>query len=246
VPEPGPAPATQARFNSTHWSVVLAAGGSSSVAGREALEQLCRTYWQPVYAFIRRTGANGPDAADLTQAFFADLLRDNSFARAERTRGRFRSFLIGALKHFLADEQDRANAVKRGGRAELVSLDSHLAESRYGDATATGEPPDLAYDHAWALSVLDRALKRLREEFDLSGRGPLFDGLKGFLTGDKKSASYAAAAKELRITAGAAKMTVTRMRQRFRPLIRQELAQSVLTAEELDEELRTFAAILRS
>lgn len=233
-------------FTATRWSLVQAAGADTSAVSRNALEELCRAYWQPVYAFIRRTGKGEADAADLTQAFFADFLRDNSFARADRKRGRFRSFLIGAIKHFLADDHDRAMAVKRGGRVEIISLDTHLAEGRYGSDSTVGEPPDTAYDRAWALSVLDRALARLREEFELSGRGALFDGLKGFLTGDKETASYAAAAKDLRITEGAAKMSVTRMRQRFRALVRQELAQTVVTSEELEEELRDFAAILRS
>jgi len=234
-------------FATTRWSLVQAAGASASAVSRNALEELCRTYWQPVYAFIRRTGsAQAADAADLTQSFFANLLTDRSLSRADQERGRFRSFLIGALKHFLADDRDRVQAVKRGGRVDVVSLDVMLAESRYGEPSSTVEPSDRAYDRAWALSVLDKALARLREEFELSGRGTLFDGLKGFLTGNEEVATYAAAARSLRITEGATKMTVTRMRKRFRAIMRHELAQTVVTAEELEEELREFTAILRA
>lgn len=237
----------QPRFATTRWSLVRAAASTNSGVSRDALQELCRTYWQPVYAFIRRAwSSQTADAADLAQGFFADLLSDGSIARANRDIGRFRSFLIGALKHFLMDERDRARALKRGGQVEVVSLDVGLAESRYGELASPVESPDHAYDRAWALSVLDQALRRLREEFEISGRGRLFDELKGFLTGDGRATSYAAAAQGLHLTEGAAKMTVTRMRQRFRAIVRQELAQTVVTAEELEEELRHFAAALRT
>ena len=232
-------------FATTHWSVVLAAGDTASLCGREALEALCRTYWQPIYAFTRRTGANAEDAQDLTQGFFAHLLNGDSLKRADEARGSFRSYLIGALKHFLADAHDRSQARKRGGGIEFVPLDLLLAESRYGVEPVVETTPEAAYDRAWALAVLDRALGRLREEFTLSGRSALFDGLKAFLTGDRAGVTFAAAAARLRITEGAAKMTVTRMRQRFRALVRQELAQTVLTNSELEEELQAFAAALR-
>jgi RNA polymerase sigma-70 factor (ECF subfamily) len=210
-----------------------------------ALEKLCRDYWQPVYAFVRRSGANPEDARDLTQAFFADLLAGDWLQRADHGRGRFRSYLLGVLKHFLADEYDRSQALKRGGGVEFVPIDAVLAESRYGVELASASVPEAAYDRAWALAVLDRALSRLREEFTLSGRAALFDGLKGFLLGDRGDLTFAKVAEELRITEGAAKMTVTRMRQRFRALVRQELAQTVVTSGELDEELQAFAEALR-
>jgi len=232
-------------FPSTHWSVVLAAGDSAASAAPRALENLCCAYWQPVYAFSRRMVANPEDARDLTQAFFADLLSGESLKRADPARGRFRSYLLGALKHFLADEHDRVQARKRGGGIEFVPIDALLAESRYGPEPAIEGTPDAAYDRAWALAVLDRALNRLREEFALSGRAGLFDGLKAFLTGERGGPTFAQVADRLRITEGAAKMTVTRMRQRFGALVRQELAQTVLTNSELDEELQAFAAALR-
>jgi RNA polymerase sigma-70 factor (ECF subfamily) len=224
---------------------VLAAGDSATPAADRALEHLCRGYWQPVYAFCRRTGANSEDARDFTQAFFADLLRSNSLKRADPARGRFRSYLLGALKHFLADEHDRAQARKRGGGIEFIPIDLMLAESRYGLEPASEDLPEASYDRAWALAVLDHALGRLREEFALSGRTVLFDGLKAFLSGDRGDLTFAQVADRLRVTEGAAKMTVTRMRQRLRALVRQELAQTVLTSSELDEELQAFAAALR-
>jgi len=236
-----------AMFPTTHWSVVLAAGDSAEgSSAASALESLCRSYWQPVYAFSRRMGAGAEDARDLTQAFFAELLSGRSLKRADPARGRFRSYLLGALKHFLADEHDRALARKRGGGIEFVPIDAVLAESRYGLEAAVQDAPDAAYDRAWALAVLDRALARLREEFTLSGRAALFDGLKAFLIGDRGDVTFAQAADRLRITEGAAKMTVTRMRQRFRALVRQELAQTVVTSAELEQELKAFAAALRS
>jgi RNA polymerase sigma-70 factor (ECF subfamily) len=222
----------------------VAAGESTGTGTNLALEKLCRDYWQPVYAFVRRSGANPEDARDLTQAFFADLLGGDSLERANPARGRFRSYLLGTLKHFMADEYDRSQALKRGGGIEFVPIDEMLAESRYGLELASQSAPT-AYDRAWALAVLDRALSRLREEFALSGRGVLFDGLKPFLMGDPGDLTFAQAAERLQITEGAAKMTVTRMRQRFRALVRQELAQTVMTSAELEDELQAFADALR-
>jgi len=232
------------QFMTTHWSLVIAARDSQAPGVNEALEQLCRAYWQPVYAFVRRTVSNPEDARDLTQSFFVDLLSDRAFARADPEKGRFRSFLLGALKHFLADEHDRAKARKRGGDIEFVPFDTAVAESRYGADPSTAITPEAQFDRGWAMAVLDRALARLREEFELSGRAVLFDGLKGFLTGDKRAANYAEAAASLRITEGAAKMTVTRMRQRFRAIVRQEIAQTVTTPEQLELELRSFVEAL--
>jgi RNA polymerase sigma factor (sigma-70 family) len=235
---------SHAVFQTTHWSVVLAAGECAGAAAAAALEELCRNYWQPIYAFIRRSGANPEDARDLTQAFFADLLSGDSLERADPARGRFRSYLLGVLKHFLADEYDRSRALKRGGGIEFVPIDVALAESRYSLEAAGQSAPDAAYDRAWALAVLDLGLGRLREEFALSGRAVLFDGLKPFLIGDRGDLTFAQVAERLRITEGAAKMTVTRMRQRFRALVRQELAQTVVTSAELEEELQAFADAL--
>jgi DNA-directed RNA polymerase specialized sigma24 family protein len=233
-------------FRTTHWSVILATQNSQAPDSSEALEQLCRWYWQPVYAFVRRTVSHPEDARDLTQAFFADLIGNRSFARAHPDQGRFRSFLLGALKHFLADEYDRAQARKRGGGVEFVTFDTAVAEARYAPDRQAGGVPDAYFDRGWAFALLDRGLARLRGEFNLSGRSALFDGLKEFLMGGGSAADYAKAAAALRITQGAAKMTVTRMRQRFRAIIRQEIAQTVSTPQDLEEELRSFIEALNA
>jgi RNA polymerase sigma-70 factor (ECF subfamily) len=189
-------------------------------------------------------GSNPEDARDLTQSFFAHLLGRDLVKRADPARGRFRSYLLGSLKRFVGDELDRAQARKRGGGIEFVPIDLVLAESRYGLEPASEAVPEAAYDRAWALAVLDRSLGRLREEFALSGRIALFDGLKAFLTGDRGTLTVAESADQLRITEGAAKMTVTRMRQRLAALVRWELAQTVGTDSELEEEFQAFAAAL--
>lgn len=242
--EPPPFERGPFQFNTTHWSVVRSAVDSKAPGADRALEQLCRVYWQPVYAFVRRTVPQPEDARDLTQGFFAELLADRTIARADPDKGRFRSFLLGALKHFLADEHDKSKARKRGGGVEFVPFDTTVAESRYGAAPARGITFEAQFDRAWALAVLDSTLARLREEFELSGRTVLFNGLKGFLVGDKPTVSYAEVAAQLRITEGSAKMTVTRMRQRFRAIVRQEIAQTVTTPEQLETELRGFVEAL--
>ena len=234
------------QFNTTRWSLILAAAESQDARSRRALEQLCHCYWQPVYAFVRRNGAKPEDAADLTQSFFAELLEDKVFARADPAKGRFRSFLLGALKHFLANERRREAAQKRGGKIEFVPLDVALAESRYGANLPQCPAPEAQFDRAWALAILDRALARLRVEFERAGRGPLWKGLKGFLLGDGTARTFAAAAAELRITEGAAKMTVTRLRRRFYALVRQEISETVSEQRELEQELNTFFQALQN
>jgi RNA polymerase sigma factor (sigma-70 family) len=235
----GPAP-----FRTTSWSLVLAAGDSQATQAEEALGRLCRAYWQPVYSFVRRTVPCREDAQDATQGFFADLIETRTLRRADPNKGRFRSFLLGALKHFLSDARDKAQAQERGGSIEFVPLDLALAESRCEEIMAVTAPPESQFDRAWALAVLDRSLARLREEFQLSGRAALFDGLKGFLIGDNAYGSYAEAAAHLRITEGAAKMTVSRMRQRFRAIVWQEIRETVATPDQFEGELRVFVEAL--
>jgi RNA polymerase sigma factor (sigma-70 family) len=233
-------------FVTTHWSVVLAAGKVDAAAAISAMDTLCRLYWQPVYAFIRRSGTGEQDARDLTQAFFAKVLKGGQLGHAQPERGRFRSYLLSILKNFLADEHDRSQALKRGGQIELVPLDPLLAESRYGLEASGDATPDVAYDRAWALSVLDRALSRLREEFTLSGRAVLFDGLKPLLVGDSGNLTFTQVSARLQVTEGAAKMAVKRMRERFRVLVRQELTQTMIPGEELDQEIQVFLALLNA
>src|SRR5262245_42208366 len=235
----------QFQFGTTHWSVVVAAGHANHDGlSTAALETLCRTYWLPVYGFIRRSTSNPEEAQDLTQGFFEHLLQHHTLTRANPERGRFRSFLLGAVKFFLANERDRQNALKRGGHIEFLHFDTVIAEMRSaGGSTGSIESQ---FDRDWALSVLDRALLRLREEFELSGRAALFNGLKPFLTGEKVAETYLQVAERLNITEGAAKMTVTRMRDRFGAIVRQEIAQTVSTREDLDAELRAFVDALSS
>jgi DNA-directed RNA polymerase specialized sigma24 family protein len=232
-------------FATTHWSVVLAAGAEPSPAGRDALEQLCRTYWSPIYAYARRAGHSAEDARDLTQGFFAQLIGTDSLSRVDPERGRFRSFLLGAFKHFLAHERDRVQALKRGGGVRWVRMDPASGGSESACAPVDLRTPDRVYDERWAAALLERVLGRLRQEFAESGRGELFDGFKAFLVGQPVAGGYAGAAARLGMTEGAAKMTVTRLRDRYRGLLRAEVAQTLVRAGDVDDELRQLLAILR-
>jgi len=238
-------PSPVAVFATTHWSVVLAAGADASKAGRDALEQLCRAYWPPVYAYARRTGHTAEGSHDLTQGFFARLIEMESLSRADPERGRFRSFLLGAFKHFLAHERDRAQALKRGGGVRWVQVDPATDGPDGSNAPADSRTPDRVYDERWAAALLERVLNRLRQEFAQSGRAELFDPFKDFLVGHAVEGGYAGVASRLGMTEGAAKMTVTRLRDRYRRLLRAEVAQTLANAEDVDDELRHLLAILR-
>jgi RNA polymerase sigma-70 factor (ECF subfamily) len=235
-----------ANFLTTQWSVVIAAGGNSPDAARVALERLCRAYWPPVYAYARRTGHSPEDARDLTQAFFAELIETNSLARADPERGRFRSFLLGAFKHFLAHERDRAQTLKRGGGVHWVRIDDPAVQAtNLTEAAIDSRTPDRAYEERWAAALLERVLDRLRDEFAQSGRLELFEPFKDFLVGQPVAGGYAAVAARLGMTEGAAKMTVTRLRERYRRLLRAEVAQTLVNPAEIDDEPRHLLAILR-
>jgi RNA polymerase sigma-70 factor (ECF subfamily) len=236
---------TATQFATTHWSEVLAAGNAEPTRRSQALELLCSAYWYPIYAFVRRQGHEPADAQDLTQEFFARLLAKKYLERVETDRGRFRSFLLTVLKHFLADEWDKVRAQKRGGGQRFVSLDESTAETRYGLEPQDQTTPERLYERRWALTILERALDRLRDEHIMAGKGPLFDQLRVFITGDRGEVSYAEAARRLSTTEGAAKMAVTRMRQRYRELLRAEIANTVERHEDIDKELRYLAAALR-
>jgi RNA polymerase sigma-70 factor (ECF subfamily) len=231
-------------FATTHWSVVLAAGADAGHVGRDALEQLCRAYWPPIYAYARRTGLSPEDARDLTQGFFARLIEMGSLSRADPERGRFRSFLLGAFKHFLAHERDRVQALKRGGGVHWVRADPGTDGS--DSATPVDlRTPDRVYDERWAAALLERVLGRLRQEFTASGRAELFDPFKDFLVGQPVEGGYTGVASRLGMTEGAAKMTVTRLRDRYRRLLRAEVAHTLVNADDVDDELRQLLAILR-
>jgi RNA polymerase sigma factor (sigma-70 family) len=231
------------RFSTTHWSVVLAAGAPGSGDSREAMERLCRTYWFPLYTYLRRRGYDTYGAEDCTQAFFAALLQRHALHRADPQQGRFRSFLLSSLNHFLADERDRAGAQKRGGGRPIVSLDVGDAETRYQIEPAHDLTPEKLFEKSWALTVLGNAMAKLKAEF-AGSKEQLFETLKPYLPAGKGPTSYKDVAARLGMTEATVKVTVYRLRQRYRQLVREEIAQTVSTPEQVDEEIRDLFASL--
>ena len=236
--KPASVPAGAAQFPQTLWSVVLLAGQSSSLRSQEALATLCRAYWFPLYAYLRRQGKSPHDAQDLTQGFLAHLLEKNTLSRAQRTKGKFRSFLLASLQYFLADERDKAQAQKRGGGATLIALDNRGAEQRYQAQPVEKLDPAKVFERRWAMTLLDRTLSRLEAEFAGPGRKERFEQLQVFLLGEPKTISYAEAGKRIGIKEGAVKVAVLRLRQRFRELLRAEIASTVANEQEVEEEMR--------
>lgn len=232
-------------FTTTHWSVVLRAGDGDTPQASAALEALCRSYWYPLYAYVRRQGHSPHDAQDLTQEFFARLLERKYIRHADRNQGRFRTFLLTSLKHFLINDWKKGNREKRGGGQKVLSLDEETAESRFAMEPAAAQPPDSLYDRGWAAILLDRALAALRAEFEQSGKLDLFERLKVFVWGEKNALSYAAMAAQLGMTEGAVKVAVHRLRQRYGELLRAEVAQTVTTPVEVNEELRYLVSVIR-
>ena len=239
-PAPGPR-----QFATTHWSLVVAANPdeASQTRARKALEELCRAYWYPLYAFVRNRGYSSSDAQDLTQSFFTRLIERGGFVSADPERGRFRSYLLGAMKHFLANEWHRAKAQKRGGDAIFVELDALEPEARYALEPAQSGGPDARFDREWAQESIARAMDTLRARFEASGKGEQFEALKGSLTGDEPSRSRTA--ERLGMTEGAAKVAVHRLRKRYRELLRAEIAQTVRDPSDVDDEMRHLVAALR-
>ncbi|MBI2929153.1 MAG: RNA polymerase sigma factor [Verrucomicrobia bacterium] len=235
----------EAGFTTTHWSVVLAAGQPDSPQAQAALETLCRTYWYPLYAYVRRRGHGPEDAQDLTQEFFAQLLRKNYPARAERAKGRFRTFLLHTLSQFLADQRERATALKRGGGQVFISLDEESPEDRYRLEPADELTPEKLFERRWAQTILDQALARLHAEFVGAGKGETYEVLQAFEPGEQSALSYADAAARLGVSESAVKSMIHRLRQRHRELVREEIAHTVPTLAEIDEELRHLVAVLR-
>jgi len=231
-------------FNTTHWSVVLAARGESKDA-QEALEKLCGVYWYPLYAFVRRQGHSPEDAEDLIQGFFARLLERKDLETVQRERGRFRSYLLVSLKHYLINEQLRARAEKRGGGRSLISLDEVEAEKKFAREPADKSTPEKSFERRWAMALLDKVLERLRKEYEATDRLRLFESLRGFLSDDPVEHSQAQIGAELGLSAGAVKQAVRRLRQRYRELLQEEVAQTVATAADIDDEVRHLVAVLR-
>jgi RNA polymerase sigma-70 factor (ECF subfamily) len=228
-------------FATTRWSVILSAGHETPAA-HAALSTLCRAYWYPLYAFVRRQGNSPEDAQDLTQEFFVRLIAKGWLDAVARERGRFRSFLLAAMKHFLANEWDKAQAQKRGGGAECFSIDETTAEGRYVHEPADIASPENLFEQRWASALLDQVLARLREEMTAAGKAAQFDVLKGCLAGEKPQ--HAALAAQLGMGEGAVKVAVHRLRDRYRALIRAEIAQTVADPSEIDDELRHLFAAL--
>lgn len=233
-------------FATTRWSVVLQAGGPNSDGSAVALEQLCRMYWYPLYSFARRSGVPLHDAEDLTQAFFAFLLEKGAIARASRERGRFRSFLLGAFKNFQANERAYQAAAKRGGGKVIVSLDKLHPEDRYRNEPASEISPEKLYDQKWAVSLLDQVMQTLRVEYVALGKGPLFDALRSVIWNSRQETSYEALSRQVDLSEGACKVAVHRLRSRYKECLRHEVAQTVASPAEVDDELRHLLAALSS
>lgn len=225
-------------FATTRWTTVNAVRQTSQSQAANALAELCEAYWPPLYAFLRRRGYGPEDAQDLTQGFFARLLETDSIRTADPARGRFRSFLLTALKRYVINEHERATAARRGGGHAHLSLDFDEAERAYASEPRTDETPDRLFDRRWAAIALDRALQRLRAEYMELGRATLADALLPYLTDTGELPSYRAAAARLAISEGAVKVAVHRMRQRYGGILRSEIAETVLGEEEVEAELR--------
>ena len=241
---PAQAVASSGGFVPTRWTVVLAAGRKDAPEASAALEQLCRVYWYPLYAYARRLGHACHDAEDLTQEFFARLLARDYLASVVRERGQFRSFLLMAFKRFLADEWDKAHAQKRGGGIKPLSLDTATAEILYQAELANDLTPERIFEHRWALALLDQAMSRLQAEFERAGKAAEFERLKIFLTAPKGSISHADVASALGLSEGALRVAIYRLRRRFREVFREEIAQTVASPEEVEEEIRHLLAVL--
>jgi len=231
-------------FPVTHWSVVLAARAGQDTQAATALENLCRAYWDPLYAFIRRRGYDAPDAQDLTQGFFARLLEKDYLADVDRRKGRFRSFLLAAIKHFLADERDKAKTQKRGGGQVPISLDAQAAEDRFRLEPAHELTPEKLFERRWALSLLGKVFDRLAQDYAAADKKELFAELQEFLAPGAEAGSYALPAQRLNMTEGAVRMAVHRLRQRYGELFREEVAHTVADPNETEDEMRHLFRVL--
>jgi RNA polymerase sigma-70 factor (ECF subfamily) len=244
APDPTPPPACRG-FHTTRWSLVRTAGGKDGVEGRAAaLEELCAAYWSPLYGFLRRRGHGAEEAADLTQGLFAELLEREAIARVNPDGGRFRTWLLGALRNHVGTERARAGADKRGGGRRPRSFDAELAESRYRLEPADERLPERTFERRWAMTVLERALGKLREEYEARGQGARFDALKGVLVEEADARSYPERAAELGIGAGALRVAVHRLRSRYRELLELEVADTLMEGEDVADELRRVLGAL--
>jgi len=232
------------KFSTTRWSLILTASQGSAAEARDALSSLCRLYWYPLYAFTRRQGHPPEDSQDLVQGFFTRMLEKNHLAAVDRQRGRFRSWLLASLKHYLANEWDREQALKRGGVQTLISIYSVTAEGLYGLEPAHGLTPEKLYERRWALTLLEHVLASLASECAERGKQVLFEKLRGTLAGDSEQVVYSQVAEELGMSSEAVKVAVHRLRKRYQQLLRAEIAQTVEHPDEVDDEIRLLLAAL--
>jgi RNA polymerase sigma-70 factor (ECF subfamily) len=234
----------QSKFVTTSWTQLLAARDAPSAEARPALEALCRAYWYPLYAFVRRQGVDAEEARDLTQAYFAQLLEKGYLEDFDPSLGRFRVFLMASVKHFLSKEREKARAWKRGGRTTIESLDADDLEGRYRQESADRLTPEEIYERRWALTILDRVLETLGQEFAKDGREREFARLRGLLTGESPRVPYRRVAEELGTSESAVKTSVHRLRQRFGHLLRQEIAETVARPDDVDDEVRHLLGVV--
>ena len=237
-------PTSAAGFHTTHWTLVLDARDKNGTAAQEALAGLCAAYWYPLYAFIRRRGANPHEAEDLTQGFFCQFLERNALAHVQPSAGKFRSFLLVCLKNYLAKERERAQAQRRGGGRPLVPLDSIEAETRYSSEPADHITPDVLFERRWAITILERTMATLRKEYSNEERRALFDDLQGFLPSGLEKASRQELAGKRGVSVGAIDVAIHRLRQRFGALLREQVAQTVSSEAEVEGEIRYLISVL--
>jgi DNA-directed RNA polymerase specialized sigma24 family protein len=231
-------------FATTHWSIVLSARDPACPQAADALEKLCRSYWYPLYAFVRRHGHDENSAKDLTQGFFARLLEKNFLAQVQQKKGKFRSFLLASLKHYMAGERDKERAQKRGSGQVLLSLDETVGEDRYRAEPVDVMDAEKLYERRWALTLLDQAKERLKDEFLKVGKSQLYEQLQAFETRSDESPAYADVAVNLGLSESGLRTAVFRMRQRYRELVREEVAQTVSSPQEVDEEIRYLIQVV--
>ena len=233
----------QSRFATTHWTAVLAAGQEDASRARVAMGRLCQAYWYPLYAYVRRRGYSGADAEDLVQGFFARVMELHSLAQVRREKGKFRSFLLAAMNHYLADEWDKASAAKRDVR-RTVALDAREAETRYGREAADRDSPERLFERQWALALLETVVLRLRAEYDAAGKGEVFMALRFAISVERNAAPYADLAGKLGMSELAVRVAIHRLRQRYRRVLREEIAQTVASPGEVEDELSTLIRAL--
>lgn len=237
-------PGGNSAFTTTHWSAVVTAGHGHAAEAAAALETLCRAYWYPLYAYVRRCGYPHEDAQDLTQDFFSQLLAKDYVARADPDKGRFRSFLLAGLKNLMSHQREKARRLKRGGDHVFFSIDEQKAEDRYRCEPADELTPERVFERSWTATLLERAAQRLREEYGASGRAELFEELRGFRLDAPEPPAYAEAAARLGLSDSAVKSAIRRMRQRHHQLVRDEIAHTVSDPAEVDEEIRHLLQVV--